>query len=197
MGQSLPALVTLIILSSAPQDTLTNASVEKLVKSGLSEDLIVNIVGTEPAHFDLSADALLSLKRSGVSDRIVKAMIARREEARSEELSSGVAKAGQPFSLVAAEDLLVNNKVVVSKRATATGRITGVTKKAFATRNGSLELTIDAVRGVDGQNIPLEGKIIEDGGAAGFGHMGKNVKVKRGSEVTAVVAAERDVDVKR
>jgi hypothetical protein len=172
MGQSLPALVTLIILSSAPQDTLTNASVEKLVKSGLSEDLIVNIVGTEPAHFDLSADALLSLKRSGVSDRIVKAMIARREEARSEELSSGVAKAGQPFSLVAAEDLLVNNKVVVSKRATATGRITGVTKKAFATRNGSLELTIDAVRGVDGQNIPLEGKIIEDGGAAGFGHMG-------------------------
>lgn len=199
------------------QDAVTNASIEKLVKAGLSEEVIVSIVKSQPADFDLSADALIGLKQSGVSDRIIEAMTARGttpagqpadtgglvtiplktpvQLAVDEELSSGSAKAGQSFALVLAEDLVVAGKVVACKGASAVGRVTAVQKKAFATRNGSIELAIDTVRAVDGQDIPLDGRVVEDGGAAGFGNLGKNVKVGKGASVAAVVAAERSVKV--
>jgi hypothetical protein len=217
---SMLTALALILSLSAPQEVLTNVSVEKLAKSGLSDDVIVNIVKTQPANFDLSVDGLLALKNDGVSDRIIEAMTARSQGLSSqpsqssddmvkvplktpvrllvdEELSSGSAKAGRSFTLMVAEDLVVNGRVVVSRGAAASGRITAVQKKAFATRNGSLELTVDTVRAVDGQMIPLEGRIAEDGGAAGFGSVGKNVKIEKGAPVTAVVAAEREVGPKQ
>ena len=57
------------------QQPLTNASVVKLVRAGFKEKTVVAIIRSRPARFDLAPDRLIELKRSGVSERIILAMI--------------------------------------------------------------------------------------------------------------------------
>lgn len=59
------------------QQSLTNDAVVKLVKAGLSEDLIVGTINTQTATFDTSTDGLIALKGAGVSDKVVSAIIAK------------------------------------------------------------------------------------------------------------------------
>lgn len=61
------------------QEPLTNDSVVKLVKAGLSEDLIVQTVSSQPGAYELSADKIVALKRAGVSDKIITAMLKRND----------------------------------------------------------------------------------------------------------------------
>jgi hypothetical protein len=64
------------VIASA-QEPLTNDSVIKMVKAGLSADVIVSMVKTQPAKYTLTADALIGLKSAGVPDKVVAAMIER------------------------------------------------------------------------------------------------------------------------
>jgi hypothetical protein len=54
---------------------LTNDSIVKLAKSGLSEELIVNMVNTQAGDYKLGADDVLQLKKEGVTDRVLSAML--------------------------------------------------------------------------------------------------------------------------
>jgi len=47
------------------------------VKAGLSEDLIVSTINGSPGAYDTSADGLIGLKKAGVSDKVVAALIAK------------------------------------------------------------------------------------------------------------------------
>ena len=58
---------------------LTNAAVVKLVKAGFKEKSIITIIASRPARFDLSTDRLIDLKRTGVSEKVILAMMARQE----------------------------------------------------------------------------------------------------------------------
>jgi len=58
---------------------LTNASIIKLVRAGFKEKTLIAIIHSRPAHFDLSPDRLIELKRGGVSERVILAMLARDE----------------------------------------------------------------------------------------------------------------------
>jgi hypothetical protein len=57
------------------QQPLTNDSILKLVKAGMGDDLIVNMVNTQPANYSLSAEDLIALKTGGVSEKIISAMV--------------------------------------------------------------------------------------------------------------------------
>jgi hypothetical protein len=57
------------------QETLTNESIVSMVKGGLSEAVVLARVRSGPANFDTSTNALLNLKRAGVSDKIIEAMV--------------------------------------------------------------------------------------------------------------------------
>lgn len=57
------------------QETLTNEGIVNLVKSGMSEDLIMNVIGKQAASFALGANDLVALKNAGVSERIINAMV--------------------------------------------------------------------------------------------------------------------------
>jgi hypothetical protein len=61
------------------QTTLTNASVVKLVRAGFREKTVIAIIGARPVNFDLSPDRLIELKKSGVPEHVILAMIARAE----------------------------------------------------------------------------------------------------------------------
>ncbi len=59
--------------------TLTNASVVKLVRAGFKEKTLITIINARPVSFDLSPDRLIELKKGGVPERVILAMIARSE----------------------------------------------------------------------------------------------------------------------
>lgn len=55
---------------------LTNSAVIKLVRARFSEKTIIAIIRTRTARFDLTPDRLIELKKNGVSEKIILAMIA-------------------------------------------------------------------------------------------------------------------------
>ncbi|HEX8150775.1 MAG TPA: hypothetical protein VF591_26560 [Pyrinomonadaceae bacterium] len=59
--------------------TLTNASVLKLVRAGFKEKTVIAIINARPVSFDLSPDRLIELKKGGVPERVILAMLARAE----------------------------------------------------------------------------------------------------------------------
>jgi hypothetical protein len=63
----------------AAPTTLTNASVVKLVRAGFREKTVIAIINARPVTFDLSPDRLIELKKGGVPERVILAMIARAE----------------------------------------------------------------------------------------------------------------------
>jgi hypothetical protein len=80
-------LVCLAVCLSSPvsgqrsqqEAPLTNAAIVKLTKAGFKERTIISIIGAREAHFDLSTDRMIELKRSGVSEKIIIAMLARQQ----------------------------------------------------------------------------------------------------------------------
>jgi hypothetical protein len=58
-------------------DTLTDESVVRLVRAGLGEEAIVQIVNGLPGRYALNTESLVSLKQAGVSDKIIAAMVNR------------------------------------------------------------------------------------------------------------------------
>ena len=59
------------------QQELDNASIIKMVKAGLSAEIVVATVRSQPGHYDVTADGLIALKKAGATDPIISAMIAR------------------------------------------------------------------------------------------------------------------------
>ncbi|HEY3041214.1 MAG TPA: hypothetical protein VGJ66_20915 [Pyrinomonadaceae bacterium] len=58
---------------------LTNNAIVKLVKASFKEKTIIAIIGSRATRFDLSTERMIDLKRSGVSERIILAMLARQQ----------------------------------------------------------------------------------------------------------------------
>jgi hypothetical protein len=85
------ALLALLFLGTlSAQEVLRNDSIIKLVRSGLSEDVIVNVVKTQPGQYSLSAEDLISLKNAGVSEKIISALLAKGSAARALPSDVGV-----------------------------------------------------------------------------------------------------------
>ncbi len=70
-------LVFLLVpcLTFLAQEVLTNDSILKLVKAGLGEDMIVNMVKTQTSNFALNTEDIVALKNGGVPDKVIAAMI--------------------------------------------------------------------------------------------------------------------------
>src|SRR6266498_111307 len=86
VGRLLPVLLAVSFggLCAPSQTTnnskpLTNAAVVKLVKAGFKDRTIVSIIAARPSIFDLSPERMVELKRSGVSEKVILAMLSRQE----------------------------------------------------------------------------------------------------------------------
>jgi hypothetical protein len=80
------------------QEPLTNDSVVKLVKAGLSEDVILSMVKGQPAKYTVTPDDLIALKNAGVPDKVVAAMVEKTAAGRGTgaTLAAGTVSAGDP-----------------------------------------------------------------------------------------------------
>ena len=68
-----------VLAQTKDQGPMTNAEVVKLVKAGFQEKTIVLIIASRIPNFDLSSDRMIQLKRAGVKENIIVAMLARQE----------------------------------------------------------------------------------------------------------------------
>jgi hypothetical protein len=57
------------------QQTFNNDAIIRMVKAGLSDDLIVSTVISQPGAYDTSANGLIALKTAGASDKVVSAIV--------------------------------------------------------------------------------------------------------------------------
>jgi hypothetical protein len=73
------AAAVYLIAQQLPEPPLTNAAVVKLVRAGFKEKTVIAIIHNRPSRFTLSPDKLIELKRSGVSENIILAMLAQDE----------------------------------------------------------------------------------------------------------------------
>jgi len=73
-------LLALVLMVLCPvfvvaQDALNNDSVVKMLKAGLSEDLVISAINSKPGNYDTSADGMIALKTAGASDKIISAIV--------------------------------------------------------------------------------------------------------------------------
>src|SRR5436190_1271713 len=67
----------LLAVAVCGQTALTNDAIVKMVKAGLAEDVIVNMINSQPAQFSVTPDAMIALKKDGVSDKLISAMLSK------------------------------------------------------------------------------------------------------------------------
>ncbi len=68
-------LVVLFAAVLLGQATLNNDAIIRMAKAGLSDEIIVSTIKSQPSSFTTGADALIALKSAGVSDKIIAAMV--------------------------------------------------------------------------------------------------------------------------
>lgn len=59
----------------AAKPVLTNEDIINSVKSGMGEDLVVKMIASQPAAFSVTPRDLLALKKAGVPDKVLSAML--------------------------------------------------------------------------------------------------------------------------
>ncbi len=64
-----------LALGQEAKRPLTNSDVLKMVKGGVPESVIISSIQSSPAKFDLSPNALVSLHKDGVSQKVMDAMM--------------------------------------------------------------------------------------------------------------------------
>jgi hypothetical protein len=62
--------------TSLAQEVLTNDSVIQMLKAGLPEGVVISKIKSTASKFDLKTDSLVNLKKAGVSDKVLEAMMA-------------------------------------------------------------------------------------------------------------------------
>jgi hypothetical protein len=59
------------------QQTMNNDVVIKMVKAGLTDDVIVTTINSSPGTYDITANGLIALKLAGVGDKVIAAIVAK------------------------------------------------------------------------------------------------------------------------
>ncbi len=67
---------------------LDDESVLRLVRSGVSEDVVVRIIQSQPGDYTLTAESFSALRKSGASDRVIAALITHPTQRKSAPVES-------------------------------------------------------------------------------------------------------------
>ena len=179
-------------ISSMRQETLSNQSIIEMTGAGLTSDLIITKIKSSKTAFDTLAASLQSLKKAGVADAVILAMV-QKESGLSvltaqtgttanngenvnvpdgteikimtiEEISGQKVVEGDPLTFKVAEDVKVNGKTVIAKDSIVKGMVAGAKKSGMMGRGGSLNIRVESAQTVDGQKIKLRSAKSNEGG---------------------------------
>ena len=94
------AVCALLFLVFCPfliaQQALNNDSVIKMVKAGLTDDVIVATINATSGAYDTSPDGLIALKQAGVSDKVIAAIVAKGPGSAPDSTASSTPDASAP-----------------------------------------------------------------------------------------------------
>jgi hypothetical protein len=123
----------------------------------------------------------------------------------TEEISSEKNHPGDAVPCEIAEDIKVDNIVVIAKGTRATGQVSQAEKRGGWGKSGTLAFSIDYVKAVDGNNVRLRGSSAQGGkqasaGAAVMGlsgglKKGKPIVMQKGSSMNVYVDGNQEVAV--
>ncbi len=68
-----------VVAQQGYEPPLTNSAVVKLVRAGFREKTVIAIIHSRPTRFNLEPDKLIELKRGGVSENVILAMLSQDE----------------------------------------------------------------------------------------------------------------------
>ncbi len=147
------------------QQALTNASIETLAKGRVGEYLLLQMIDSQPGTYDLSPEALVTLKQAGASERVLSEIISKAAESASPKVTIGDLDIGVYFKQnkqwvpVAAEHVNWKSGGVLKNVATegvVKGDINGHIEGAGSTTSiEDLEFLIRTPAGVDGTDFEL------------------------------------------
>lgn len=76
MRVRVPVILAVLFLGAAwAQQTLNNDAIIKMVKAGLSDDLVITSIKGQAGSYSTTTDDLIALKKAGVSDKVIGAMM--------------------------------------------------------------------------------------------------------------------------
>ncbi len=113
---------------TATDSFLTNTAIVKLVKANFKEKTIIAIIGSRATRFDLSTEQMIELKRTGVSERIILAMLSRQQG-----LDFDAAWNDDAFFNSGSDNLKLDKQDDPSKNSSARGNSADI----FGSRGGS------------------------------------------------------------
>lgn len=178
--------------TSLKQEVLTNKAVVEMVKAGFSEEIIKTKIKTSKSSFDTSAAALQDLKKAGVSEAVILAIMQKSagmevvinnsgtsdespvtvtipdgtelKIATTEEISGQKVVEGDPLSFKVTEDVKVNGRTVIAKDTLVKGTVSTAKKKGFMGKGGELSVRIESTQTVDDQKVKLRASKSGEGG---------------------------------
>ncbi|MBK5295471.1 MAG: hypothetical protein JJE04_27810 [Acidobacteriia bacterium] len=183
-------------LTSA-QEILSNESVLKMARAGVSEDVMLSLIKQHPApQFKIGTEDIISLKQGGVPDKVIEAILARATSGSgtptaaspptptrvltvikdgtplrlrlNRNLSSADAKVGETVDFEVLEDVMADGNPVIAKGSAALATVTQAQPKRRMARGGKLDVTMDYARLVNGEKVALRAVKETKGG----GHTG-------------------------
>lgn len=128
------------------QEIVTNNTVIELYKAGLGKTVIISKINTSVCQFDLSTEKLIELKKSGISDEIIDAMLAYKSGNNNSNISpnnqqtqNAVTKGDLPSGIYYCKgspcELVELEPSVYSQAKTGSGLLTAITYGLAKTKN--------------------------------------------------------------
>ncbi len=141
-------LALTVSTSVLAQEVLTNESVTSLIAAGLGEQTVVAKIKASPSSFDTSAAKLVELKKAGVSDGVIAAMIEAGSGSNVSALAMGASDSPNPRAPHASGIYLLGNQTpakmiridATSANQTKTGGFLG-----YALTGGIAKMKINTV----------------------------------------------------
>jgi hypothetical protein len=121
------SILTLILTSAisvfAQSEMVDNRTIIDMTSSGLSSEIILKKIASSQTKFDVSAASLIELKKVGVDDNVIAAMmerydgqqVSKSEPAISESGSQGYSESGPPSPVTPKESLTAAKTIAFGK----------------------------------------------------------------------------------
>ena len=173
--RQLAALLILASFAAYGQAPLDNAAIGKLVKDGVAEPTIVAMIDHRPGRYALSSDDMVALKRAGVSDKILAAMIVRNAAAiqstapvalalhdgapirlrLARDLTFTNVKPGEMADFEILDDLRIDGLLVIAHGVRVSASISEAEPKTRMGRGGKLGVNLDSIPLLNGAKVAI------------------------------------------
>lgn len=176
LSVAIPTSLTINAQETPTPDILTNETVVKMMKDGLSEAIIIAKIRTSESRFDTSAEAMNQLKQAGVPDTVILAMVEGPVAQKSPTSTAAPAamvdvrvpdgqefevelsrtasgqdlKVGDIVDFSVTQPVVVNGVTIIDKGASARAHITTGKKAGRWGKAGKLEWAMKDVLSIDG-----------------------------------------------